>query len=81
MQERALDGCDFVCTDCNIVYIYICISIQDNRSMFWTSSEHGNQKNPPFLKLHIELLKQFEDSRTLSNFIEPLLSKNRTEQP
>jgi hypothetical protein len=34
-----------------------------------------NQQNLPFSKLHIELLEQFEDSRTLTNFIEPLLPK------
>ena len=40
-----------------------------------------NQQNPPFLTLHIELLEQFEGSRTFTNFIEPLLPKNRTGQP
>jgi hypothetical protein len=38
-------------------------------------------KYPPFSKLHIELLELFEGSRTFTNFIEPLLPKNRTEQP
>jgi hypothetical protein len=42
--------------------------------------DHGNQQNLPFPKLHIELLKQFEGSRTFTSFIEPLLPK-RTEQP
>ena len=49
--------------------------------MFLSSSEHGNQQNPPLLKSHIELLKQFKGSRTFTNFIEPLLPKNRNEQP
>jgi len=40
-----------------------------------------NQQNPPFSKLHIELLEQFKGSRTFTNFIEPLLSKNRIKQP
>jgi len=31
-------------------------------------------------KLHIELLKQFKNSRTFTNFIKPLLPKYRTEQ-
>ena len=43
--------------------------------------DHGNQQYPPFSKLHIELLEQLEGSRTFTNFIEPLLPKNRTEQP
>jgi len=43
--------------------------------------DHRNQQNPPFSKLHIELLKQFDGSRTFSNFIEFLLPKSRTEQP
>jgi len=43
--------------------------------------DHRNQQSPPFLKLHIELLQQFEGSRTFTNIIEPLLPKKRTEQP
>jgi hypothetical protein len=43
--------------------------------------DHGNQQNPPFSKLQIEQLEQFEGSRTFTNFIEPILPKNRTEQP
>ena len=39
------------------------------------------QQNPPFSKLHIELLKQFESSRAFTNFIKTLLPKKRTEQP
>jgi hypothetical protein len=49
--------------------------------MFWTSNEHANQQNHPSSKLHIELLEQFEGSRTLLDFIEPLLPKKRAEQP
>ena len=49
--------------------------------MFWTSMITGTSKYPPFSKLHIELLEQFEGSITFTNFIEPLLPKNRTEQP
>jgi hypothetical protein len=41
----------------------------------------GNQQDSPFPKLHIELLEQFEGSRSFTNFFEPLLTKNRTEQP
>ena len=41
----------------------------------------GTSKYPPFSKLHIELLEQFECSRTFTNFIKPLLPKNRTERP
>jgi len=48
--------------------------------MFWTY-DHGNQQNPPFPKLHIELREQFEGSRTFTDCIEPLLPKKRTEQP
>jgi len=33
------------------------------------------------LKLHIELLEQFEGSRTCTNFIKPLLPKHQTELP
>jgi hypothetical protein len=40
-----------------------------------------NQRNPPFSKLHIELLKQFEGSRTFTDFIEPLLPKNELNNP
>jgi hypothetical protein len=40
--------------------------------------DHRNQQNSPFPKLHIELLEQFEGSRTVTNFIEPLLPNNRT---
>jgi hypothetical protein len=43
--------------------------------------DHRNQQNPPFLKLHIELLKQFEGSKTFTNLIGPLLPKKTTEQP
>ena len=43
--------------------------------------DHRNQQNPPYSKLHIELLEQFEGSRTSTNFIEPLLPNKRTEQP
>jgi hypothetical protein len=43
--------------------------------------DHGNQQNPPFSKLHIQLLKEFEDSKTFTNFITPLLLKRGTEQP
>jgi hypothetical protein len=43
--------------------------------------DHRNQPISPFSKLHIELLEQFEGSITFTNFIEPLLPKNRTEQP
>jgi len=46
----------------------------------WASIDYRNQQNAPFSKLHIKLLKQFEGSRTSTNFIEPLLPKNRTEQ-
>ena len=42
--------------------------------MFLTSMTR-NQQNPPFSKLHIELLEQFESSRTFTKFIAP---KNRT---
>jgi len=38
--------------------------------------DHRNQQNPPFSKLHIELIEQFEGSRTFTNFIEPSLPKN-----
>ena len=40
--------------------------------------EHRNQQNPPFSKLHIKLLEQFEGSRTFTNFIKPLPPKNPT---
>ena len=40
-----------------------------------------NQQNAPFSKLHIELLKQIEGSSTFTNFIKPMLPKNRTKQP
>jgi hypothetical protein len=43
--------------------------------------DHRKQRDPPFSKLHIEVLEQFEGSRTFANFIEPLLPKSRTEQP
>ena len=43
--------------------------------------DHGNQQNPPSSKLHIELLKQFEGSKTFTNCIKPLLPKKRIEQP
>ena len=48
--------------------------------MFWTSMTTGTSK-PPFSKLLIKLLEQFEGSRTFTNCIKPLLPKNRTEQP
>jgi hypothetical protein len=37
---------------------------------------HRNQEDPPFPKLHIELLEQFKGFSTFTNFIEPLLPKN-----
>jgi len=43
--------------------------------------EHRNQQTPPFSKLHIELLEQFEGSRTFTNLTKPLLPINRIEQP
>ena len=43
--------------------------------------DHGNQQNPSFSKLHIELLEQFEGSRTFTNFIESLLPKNKLNNP
>jgi hypothetical protein len=43
--------------------------------------DHRYQQTPPFSKLHIKLLEQFESSRAFTNFIEPWLPKNRTEQP
>lgn len=35
----------------------------------------GNQQNPPFPKLYINLFEQFEGSKTFTNFIEFLLPK------
>ena len=49
--------------------------------MIWTSTAMETSKILHLQKLHIELLEQFEGSRTFTNFIEPLLSQNRTEQP
>ena len=44
--------------------------------------DYRRQINPPLSKLHVKLLKQFEDSGPLTNFIEPLLpQKGQTEQP
>jgi hypothetical protein len=42
--------------------------------------DHRDQQNPPFSKLHIELLEQLEGSTILTDFIEPLLQK-QIEQP
>jgi len=33
--------------------------------------DHRNQKNPPFSKLHIELLKQFENFHELYQTLAP----------
>jgi len=44
-------------------------------SMFWTGMTSELAKDPPFSKLHIELLEEFEGSKTFTDFIEPLLSK------
>jgi hypothetical protein len=79
MQKKSPSWPSNVLFFCALIVIFI--FIQDNRSMFLSSSEHGNQQNPPLLKSHIELLKQFKGSRTFTNFIEPLLPKKRTEQP
>jgi hypothetical protein len=80
MQGKALDGRQtfrFFVYGLNITYF-----------MYLKQYKHvldeydlRNQQNPPFSKLHIELLEQFEGSRTFTNFTEFLLSKNRTEQP
>ena len=43
--------------------------------------DHRNQQTPPFLTLHIKLLKQFKDSRTFTDFTEPLLPKNELHNP
>ena len=41
----------------------------------------GRSPRVRFPKLHVEPFKQFEDSRTFTKFIEPLLPKKRTEKP
>jgi hypothetical protein len=43
----------------NYNILYTCKTIQ--------ACFDGNQQKPPFPKLHIELVEQFEGSRTLSN--------------
>ena len=66
---------NYAVIDYNMLYIFKIIeALLDKR-------DHGNQQNPPFSKLQIEQLEQFEGSRTFTNFIEPILPKNRTEQP
>ena len=68
--------------------LIFCVQINTYLFMYLEQLKHvldeydlRNQQNPQFLKLHIELLEQFEGSRTVTNFIEPLLPKRRTEQP
>jgi hypothetical protein len=43
--------------------------------------ENRNQQCPPFSKLHIELLEQFESSRTYTSFNEPFFPNLPIEQP
>jgi hypothetical protein len=48
--------------------------------MFWTSMTSETSKILHFRNCTSKLLEQLEGSRTFTNFIAPLLSKNRTEQ-
>jgi len=80
MQKRALDDCEMFCFFLHSLIIIHYIHVEQYKHVL-DEYDHGNQQNPPFPKLHIELLKQFEGSRTFTNFIEPLLPRNRTEQP
>ena len=56
---------------CIIYYMYL-----RQLRHFLDEYDHRNQQNPPFSKLHIELLEQFEGSITFTIFIEPLLKKS-----
>ena len=57
------------------------IIIYKHKQVIWKFWRWEEEPKGRFQNLHIEPFKQFEGSRTLSNFIEPLLPKKRTEQP
>ena len=80
MQDKALDGRQtfwFFVYGLNIIYYMFLRQFKQVLDEY----DFRNQQNPPFLTLHIELLEQFEGSRTFTNFIEPLLPSIWTEQP
>jgi hypothetical protein len=74
MQERAFNGRHtFLILIYSLIVIYY-IHVRQYKHVL-DEYDHANQQNPPFPKLHIELLEQFEGSRTFTKFINPCFQK------